>query len=262
MPNNIKLSNKIYPNKPLPLVLLVHDGPDLRDKWVMNIRHQWLANRGYAVLSVNFRGSEGFGKKFLYSGYGEWGKKMQDDLVDAVNWAIKNKIADPKKIAIMGAGYGGYAALSGLAFTPELFACGLDISGPSNLLTISNFFIQDFRLDRVDQANFSLLEKPENKEKLYQYSPLTHVTNITKPLLVMQGAKDIKVPKTETDQMVEAMNKHNKLVIYTLYKNEGYSFYNESNIISFYAIAERFLAKHLGGKFESFDDRILNSSKI
>ena len=136
LPNNIPLSNKIYPNNPVPLVLLVHDGPDQRDRWGMNTRHQWLANRSYAVLSVNFRGSEGFGKKFLSSGYGEWGQKMQDDLVDAVNWAIKNKIADPKKVAIMGTGYGGYAALAGLTFTPELFACGVDIAGPPNLATI------------------------------------------------------------------------------------------------------------------------------
>jgi len=255
LPNNITLSNKIYPKKPLPLVLLVHDGPDQRDKWGMNTKHQWLANRGYAVLSVNFRGSEGFGKKFLSSGYGEWGQKMQDDLVDAVNWAIKNKIADPKKIAIMGAGYGGYAALAGLTFTPELFACGVDIAGPPNLATISNYFIQDARLDRLDKVKLSLLK---TAEKLYQYSPLTHVTNITKPLFIMQGANDIRVPQTESDQMVEAMNKHNIPVIYTLYKDDN----NESNKLSFYAIAERFLAKHLEGRFEPFDDEVLNNSNL
>ncbi|CEO17939.1 Prolyl oligopeptidase family protein [Rickettsia monacensis] len=138
---NTELNKQIYPKNPLPLVLLVHDGPDQRDKWGMNTNHQWLANRGYAVLSVNFRGSEGFGKRFLSSGYGEWGQKMQDDLIDAVNWAIKNKIVEPKKIAIMGVGYGGYAALAGLTFTPELFACSVDIAGPPNLATISNYFI-------------------------------------------------------------------------------------------------------------------------
>lgn len=258
-PNNITLSNKIYPNKPLPLVLLVHDGPDRRDYWGMKMKHQWLANRGYAVLSVNFRGSEGFGKKFLYSGYGEWGKKMQDDLIDAVNWAIKNKIADSKKIAIMGVGYGGYATLAGLAFTPELFTCGVDIAGPSNLTTISNYFIQDARLDRLDKLKLSL---SKTAEQLYRYSPLTHVTNITKPLLIMQEAKDTRVPQAESDQMVEAMNKHNIPVIYTLYKNNLGGLSDESNKLSFYAMAERFLAKHLGGRFEPFDDEVLNNPNL
>ncbi|KJW03104.1 prolyl oligopeptidase family protein [Rickettsia endosymbiont of Ixodes pacificus] len=164
-PKNTELNKQIYPKNPLPLVLLVHDEPDQRDKWGMNTNHQWLANRGYAVLSVNFRGSEGFGKRFLSSGYGEWGQKMQDDLIDAVNWAIKNKIAEPKKIAIMGVGYGGYAALAGLTFTPELFACSVDIAGPPNLATISNYFIQDARLDRLDKVKLSLLE---TAEKLYR----------------------------------------------------------------------------------------------
>lgn len=262
LPNNIGLSNKIYPKKPLPLVLLVHDGPDQRDKWGMNIKHQWLANRGYAVLSVNFRGSEGFGKKFLSSGYGEWGRGMQDDLTDAVNWAIKNKIAAPKKIAIMGFGYGGYATLAGLTFTPELFVCGVDVSGPSNLATISNYFIQDSRLDRIDKVKFSLLETAENKEKLYQYSPLMHIASITKPLLIIQGTEDIRVPQTETDKMVDALIKHSKPVIYALYKDEGGSFRNESNTISFYAIAERFLAKHLGGRFEEFEDEVLSNPNL
>ena len=225
----------------------------------MNTNHQWLANRGYAVLSVNFRGSEGFGKKFLSSGYGEWRQKMQDDLIDAVNWAIKNKIAEPKKIAIMGVGYGGYAALTGLTFTPELFACSVDIAGPPNLATISSYFIQDARLDRLDKVKLSLLE---TAEKLYRYSPLTHVTNITKPLLVMQEAKDTRVPQAESDQMVEAMNKHNIPVIYTLYKNETHFFLNESNKLSFYAIAKWFLAKHLGGRFEPFDNEVLNNPNL
>ncbi|XVN40962.1 MAG: prolyl oligopeptidase family serine peptidase [Rickettsia endosymbiont of Argas persicus] len=207
------------------------------------MKHQWLANRGYVVLSVNFRGSEGFGKKFLYSGYGEWGKKMQDDLVDAVNWAIKNKIADPKKIAIVGSGYGGYATLAGLAFTPEFFSCGIDISGPSNLVTISNYFVQNFRLDRIDQAKFSFLETTENKEKLYQYSPISHATNIIKPLLIIQGVEDMRVPQTETDQMVDALVKNNKSVIYALYKYENYNFYNEANIISFLCYCRTFFSK-------------------
>ncbi|CAF1469092.1 unnamed protein product, partial [Rotaria sordida] len=133
LPKNITLYNKIYPFKPVPLVLFVHGGPHVREVWGMHWVHQWLADRGYAVLSVNFRGSTGFGKQFFNAGNRQWGLKMQDDLIDAVNWAITNKIADPKKIAIMGGSYGGYATLVGLSFTPKVFACGIDIAGPSNL---------------------------------------------------------------------------------------------------------------------------------
>jgi len=262
LPNNIGLSNKIYPKKPLPLVLLVHGGPDERDEWGMDLLHQWLANRDYAVLSVNFRGSEGFGRKFLNSGDGEWGRKMQNDLIDAVHWAINNKIADPKKIAIMGTSYGGYAALAGLTFTPELFACGIDISGPSHLGTILNYFSHNSSTDKIYKLKIGSSETIEDRAKLYQYSPLTYVTNIKKPLLIKHGYRDTNVPQTESDQIVEAMNKHNIPVIYTLYKNEIHFFLNESNKFSFYAIAERFLAKHLGGRFEPFDDEVLNNPNL
>lgn len=261
-PKNTILHKQIYPKKPLPLVLLVHGGPDQRDTWSMDTEHQWLANRGYAVLSVNFRGSSGFGKKFLNSGNGEWGRKMQNDLIDAVNWAVTNKIAHPEKIAIMGTSYGGYAALAGLTFTPELFACGIDISGPSSLTTILNYFSSNSIMNKIYTLKIGSSETIEDRAKLYQYSPLMHVTNIKKPLLIRHGYRDTNVPKTESDQMVEAMIKHNKSVIYTLYKNEIHYFFNETNKLSFYAIAERFLAKHLGGRFEAFDERVLNSSEL
>ncbi|MFY9589967.1 alpha/beta fold hydrolase [Rickettsia endosymbiont of Halotydeus destructor] len=250
-PNNMKLSRKIYPNKPSSLVLLVHGGPAIRNSWGMNTEHQWLANRGYIVLSVNFRGSAGFGKDFLNSGNGEWGKKMQDDLIDAVNWAIKNKIADPRKIAIMGSSYGGYAALAGLTFTPNLFACGVDIAGPPDLLTALKNLSGDWKFEKY-QAEMKIgpSETAEQREKLRHQSPLTYVKSITKPLLIIQGGKDSVIKQTESDRMVAAMVKYNKPIIYALYKDENHNFCNIYNNISYHIIIEQFLAKYLGGKTE------------
>ncbi|ABE04552.1 alpha/beta hydrolase family protein [Rickettsia bellii] len=263
LPNNIELSNKIYPNKPLPLVLLVHGGPNRRDRWGMNKEHQWLASRGYVVLSVNFRGSTGFGKSFQNAGNREWGGKMQDDLVDAVNWAIKNKIADPKRIAIMGSSYGGYAVLAGLTFTPELFACGIDVAGPPDLIADLKNFPKDYNLKKNPlEIKIGSYKTRKQREKLIKQSPITYANNITKPLLIIQGAKDSVVKQSESDKMVEAMSKYNIPVIYALYKNEGHSFCDPYSKISYHYIAERFLAKHLGGKFEAFDYRILNSSEL
>jgi len=260
LPNNIELSNK---NKPLPLVLLVHGGPNRRDKWGMNKEHQWLASRGYAVLSVNFRGSTGFGKSFQNAGNREWGRKMQNDLVDAVNWAIKNKIADPKKIAIMGASYGGYATLAGLTFTPELFACGVDIAGPPDLIAALKNLPKDYNFKKNPlETKIGPYKTKRQREKLIKYSPLTYANNITKPLLIIQGAKDVVVTQAESDKMVRAMNKYNIPVIYALYKNEGHSFCNPYSKISYHYIAERFLAKHLGGSFESLDNKILNKPNL
>lgn len=263
LPNNIELSNKIYPNKPLPLILLVHGGPNRRDVWGMNKEHQWLASRGYAVLSVNFRGSTGFGKSFQNAGNGEWGRKMQYDLIDAVNWAIKNKIADPKKIAIMGPSYGGYAVLAGLTFTPELFACGVDIAGPPDLLAALRNLPENYNFKGNKlEINIGLYKTQKQKEKLIKQSPITYAHNITKPLLIIQGTNDSIVKQTESDKMVATMNKYNIPVIYALYKNESHSFCNSYSKISYHLMAERFLAKHLGGRFEPFDDEVLNNPNL
>lgn len=234
--------------KNLPTVLYVHGGPWYRDSWGFNTKAQWLANRGYAVLQVNFRGSTGFGKKFINAGDREWGGKMHDDLIDAVNWIIKKGYADKNKIAIFGRSYGGYATLVGLTFTPDVFACGVDIVGPSNLVTFMNtippywepmrpFF--EKRIGGIDEVQF-----------LKSRSPLFKADRITKPLLIGQGANDPRVKRSESDQIVAAMKSANIPVEYVVYEDEGHGFAKPENRLDFYAKAERFLATHLGGRYE------------
>jgi dipeptidyl aminopeptidase/acylaminoacyl peptidase len=247
--------------QPLPLVLLVHGGPWARDSWGLDAQHQFLANRGYAVLSVNYRGSTGFGKRFLNAGNREWAGKMHDDLLDAVGWAIDKKIAQRDKVAIMGGSYGGYATLVGLTFTPDTFACGVDIVGPSNLVTLINSFpaywgpllqiIKDRVGDHTTEAG---------RKDLLARSPLTRVEQIRKPLLVAQGANDPRVKQAEADQIVEAMQKHKIPVTYVLYPDEGHGFARPENRLSFYAVAEAFLAQHLGGRYEPLGDACTGSS--
>jgi dipeptidyl aminopeptidase/acylaminoacyl peptidase len=239
------------PSEPLPLVLFVHGGPWARDNWGLNPYHQWLANRGYAVLSVNFRGSTGFGKKFLNAGDGEWAGKMHDDLLDAVNWAVEQKIADRKKVAIMGGSYGGYATLVGLTFTPDVFACGVDIVGPSNIITLLKTvppywapFMPVLTRKVGDPST------PEGRKLLVERSPLTHVEKIVRPLLIGQGANDQRVKQAESDQIVQAMQAKKIPVCYVLYPDEGHGFARPENRMSFNAVTEAFLAKHLGGNFQ------------
>lgn len=241
--------------KPLPMVLLVHGGPWGRDSWGLDIWHQWLANRGYVVMSVNYRGSTGFGKAFVNAGNKEWAGKMHDDLIDAVSWAIKEKIADPKKIAIMGGSYGGYASLVGLTFTPEIFCCGISIVGPSNLLTLLRSvppywkpIIAQFK-QRVGD-----LDTEDGRKLLIERSPLTHVDNIKKPLLVLQGEHDPRVKKTESEQIVNKMKEKSIPVTYVLYHDEGHGFVREPNKLSSYAIMEQFLTENLGGRSEAIHD--------
>src|SRR5690606_3646369 len=232
---------------PLPMVLLVHGGPWARDGYGFNRAHQWLANRGYAVLSVNFRGSTGFGKAFVNAANLEWGARMHDDLIDAVDWAIEQGIAERDKVAIMGGSYGGYATLVGLTFTPEQFACGVDIVGPSNLQTL---------LDSVPaywKPMFESLAKrvgdprtDEGKALLAARSPLTRVDQIKRPLLIGQGANDPRVKQAESDQIVEAMKAKGIPVTYVVYPDEGHGFRRAPNRLSFYAISEVFLAQCLG----------------
>ena len=237
---------------PLPLVLDVHGGPTVRDEWGYDPTHQWLANRGYAVLNVNYRGSTGFGKKFLTAGYGEWAGKAHDDLIDAVNWAADQGIADKSKVAIMGGSYGGYATLVGLTFTPEVFACGVDIVGPSNLITLFESIPEYWKPAR-DMLRVRIGASPdteEGREYLKSRSPLTFVDKICRPLLVGQGANDPRVKQAESDQIVSAMQKKGLPVTYVLYPDEGHGFAKPENRISFYAIVEKFLAKFLGGRYE------------
>lgn len=243
------------PAQPLPMVLDVHGGPWARDAWGFNPVHQWLANRGYAVLSVNFRGSTGFGKGFLNAGNREWAGKMHDDLLDAVAWAVEQKIADRRRVAIMGGSYGGYATLVGLTFSPDVFACGVDIVGPSNILTLLSTIppywqpmVQMFK-DRV--GDFSTRE---GKEFLEQRSPLSHVDRISRPLLIGQGANDPRVKQAESDQIVSLMRQKEIPVTYVLYPDEGHGFARPENRLSFNAVVEAFLAEHLGGRYEPIGD--------
>lgn len=248
--------------KPIPLVLYVHGGPNSRDNKGYNATHQWLANRGYAVLSVNYRGSTGFGKSFINAGDGQWARKMQDDLEDAVKWAIDNNIAEKDKIVIMGGSYGGYATLVGMSMTPELYAAGIDIVGPSNLETLMNSIPPYWKpvfahLKKIIGAS---PDNEEGKKFLFERSPLNYVKNIKKPLLIVQGAHDPRVKKFESDQIVSAMKKHGIPVVYLLYKDEGHGLTRPENRMAFYAHAEVFLANILKGRYLGHDGNFPGSS--
>ena len=246
---------------PVPLVLLVHGGPWARDSYGYGGYNQWLANRGYAVLSVNFRGSTGFGKDFTNAGNGEWAGKMHDDLIDAVQWAVKQGVTTQDQVAIMGGSYGGYATLAGLTFTPDAFACGVDIVGPSNLNTLlstvppywASFFEQLAKRmgdPRTDAG----------KKWLTERSPLTRADQIKKPLLIGQGANDPRVKQAESDQIVKAMQAKNIPVTYVLFPDEGHGFARPENNKAFNAVTEGFLAQCLGGRAEPIGKDFTGSS--
>ncbi len=237
--------------EPLPLVLLVHGGPWSRDGFGYNGMHQWLANRGYAVLSVNFRGSTGFGKRFVNAGDGEWGRKMDEDLEDAVAWALARGIADPQRLGILGGSYGGYAVLSALTRYPTRYACGIDIVGPSNLQTLLASIPPYWEADRVRQ--YRALGDPRTEAGLAQLndrSPLHRAAQIRTPLLIAQGANDPRVKQAEAEQMVDALRRNGIPVSYALYTDEGHGFVREPNRMSFNGLCEDFLARHLGGRAE------------
>jgi dipeptidyl aminopeptidase/acylaminoacyl peptidase len=261
LPPGTDPDNDGRPAAPVPMVLFVHGGPWARDAWGLNPSHQWLANRGYAVLSVNYRGSTGFGKQFINAANGEWSGKMHDDLIDAVDWAVNERIAQRDKVAIMGGSYGGYATLVGLTFTPEVFACGVDIVGPSNLVTLLQN-VPEYWIPIMPMMTMRVgdVDTEEGREGLLARSPLSRVDQIKRPLLIGQGANDPRVKKLESDQIVEAMTEHNIPVTYVLYPDEGHGFARPENRMSFNAVAEAFLAEHLGGRFEPVGDDFKNAS--
>jgi len=242
---------KGVPAKNLPAIIVPHGGPWGRDTWGYNSIAQFLANRGYAVLMPNFRASTGYGKKFLDAGNNEWGQKMQDDVTWGTKYLISEGIADPKRIGIMGGSYGGYATLAGVTFTPDLYAAAVDIVGPSNLITL---------LERIPPYWESIRKlfamrmgdpaTPAGREQLERQSPLNHAAKIKTPLLVIQGANDPRVNKREADQIVIALRDRNYPVEYLVAPDEGHGFQRPVNNMAMFATTEKFLAKHLGGRYQ------------
>lgn len=237
--------------KNLPLIVFPHGGPWARDGWGYNSFAQFLANRGYAVLSPNFRSSTGYGKKFLNAGNNQWGEKMQDDITWGVKYLIGKGIADPTKIGIMGGSYGGYATLAGLAFTPEVYACGVSIVGPSNLLTLLNSIPPYWEAGRkIFHVRMGDPTNPEGKAQLERQSPLNSANKIKAALMVVQGANDPRVNKAESDQIVIALRERGFPVEYIVAPDEGHGFARPVNNMAMFAAAEKFLAKHLGGRYQ------------
>jgi dipeptidyl aminopeptidase/acylaminoacyl peptidase len=234
---------------PLPMVLNVHGGPWHRDTWGYDPEAQWFANRGYACLQVNFRGSTGYGKDFVNAGNREWGARMHDDLVDAVRWAVAQGIADTERIAIYGGSYGGYAALVGATFTPELFRCAVDIVGPSNLITFIET-IPAYWSTFLAMLKERVGDPDTEPEFLRSRSPLTYVDRIRIPLFIAQGANDPRVKQAESEQIVAALTAKGIQHEYLLFPDEGHGFAKPENRLKFYGAAERFLARHLGGRAE------------
>ncbi|RME99183.1 MAG: S9 family peptidase [Bacteroidetes bacterium] len=238
--------------KNLPLIIMPHGGPWYRDSWGYNPYHQFLANRGYAVLSPNFRGSTGYGKAFLDAGNGEWGQKMQDDLTAGVQYLIDQGIADLERVGIMGGSYGGYATLAGLTFTPDVYAAGVSIVGPSNLETLLNSIPAYW--EPIRKLFYVRMGDPTTEEGLAQIkrqSPLYSAKQIKAPLMVVQGANDPRVKKAESDQIVVAMRELGLPVEYILAADEGHGFRKPINNMAFLAAAEKFLAEHLGGRYQA-----------
>ena len=231
--------------KNLPVVVNPHGGPWARDTWGYRSEIQFLANRGFAVFQMNFRGSTGYGREFWEISFKEWGKSMQDDITDGVNWLIDEGIADPDRIAIYGASYGGYATLAGLTFSPDLYACGVDYVGVSSLFTFMETIPPYWELYR--SMLYEMVGHPEkDKELLTSSSPLLHVDKIKVPLFIAQGANDPRVKKSESDQIVKALKARGIDVPYMVKENEGHGFYNQENNFDFYREMEKFLQKHIG----------------
>ena len=225
----------------------MHGGPWVRDGWGLDPEAQWLANRGYLCVQVNFRGSSGYGKDFLNAGNREWGAKMHDDLLDAIDHLVAQGIVDRERVAIYGGSYGGYAALIGATFTPDVFKCAISMVGPSNLNTLMESFPEYWKPMIV------LWHKRvgEDPDFLWSRSPLSRVDDISIPVLIAQGENDPRVKRAESEQIVAAMEEHGIDHEYVMYENEGHGFAKPENRLDFYHRADRFLAKHLGGRAET-----------
>jgi len=233
----------------LPAVLNVHGGPQARDTWGYDAQAQWLANRGYLCIQVNYRGSTGYGKAFVTAGDREWGGKMHDDLVDAVGYAVERGWADPSRVAIYGGSYGGYAALVGAAFTPGVFCCAVDIVGPSNLKTLLET-VPPYWVPVIAQLYRRVGNPETDVDFLWSRSPLSRARDIRIPLLIAQGANDPRVKQAESEQIVAALQEAGIEYEYMLFPDEGHGFAKPENRIKFYTAAERFLARYLGGRYE------------
>ena len=248
-------------NGRMPMVLLIHGGPYARDLWGFSPTHQWLANRGYAVLSVNYSGSTGFGKAFIKAADREWGGRMHDDLIDAVGWAVAQGVADPKRVGFLGASYGGYSALMAATKTPEVFACIVDVFGISNLITFMAtippywapwFSVWKNRLgDPATEAGRAFL---------IERSPLTHIDRAIRPILIGQGMRDVRVVAAESEQMVAALKQRNVPVTYVTFSDEGHGFVRPANRLAWSSVTEAFLAKHLGGRYQPVGNDFAGSS--
>ncbi len=250
-----------YPDEPLPTILNPHGGPWSRDSWGYNGLHQWLANRGYAVLSVNFRASTGFGKEFINAGNMQWGGKVQDDLIDAVDWAIQEGIADPEGVASFGGSFGGYSTLWALTNTPDRFACGVAWAAPSNLVTllesIPPYWEPEIELFATRVGDH---RTEEGRALLTQYSPLSYVDQLQRPLLIGQGANDVRAKPDQAEQIVEALQEKGIPVTYLLYSDEGHGIDRPENALSLVAVADAFLSECLGGRYEPIGDDFEGSS--
>ena len=261
LPSWSRASRGKYLDHPLPMLLYVHGGPTVAydwDNWLVNRTLQLLANRGYAVFRVEFRGVEGFGKKIREAGAREWGRKMNDDLIDAVDWAVKQNITEKDRVGLWGWSYGGYATLAALTFTPDVFACGMAMYHPTDLQTLmetrSGSFRNFWRRLVGDETT------TEGRAQLHAQSPLYFTERITKPLLITHGALATNVPRKYSDDFVAAMKQHQKPVTYLLYEDEGHDYQRKENWISLFAVAERFFHEHLGGRYEPFSDDFAGSS--
>ncbi|MDD4858315.1 MAG: S9 family peptidase [Candidatus Krumholzibacteria bacterium] len=238
----------------LPLVIRVHGGPWARDYWGYNPEVQWLASRGYACLQVNSRGSSGYGKDFVNAGNREWGGRMQKDLIDAVDWAVGQGIADSERVAIFGSSYGGYAALEGMATDPGLFCCGIDVSGQSDLLGWLGSLPRKY--GPIRSTIFMRVGNPEtDAEFLQSRSPLYKADRIRDPLLVIQGERDPFVPRADTERIIAALNANGIECVYLLFPDEGQGISRLQDRMIFWNAAEKFLAEHLGGRSDESSAR-------
>jgi dipeptidyl aminopeptidase/acylaminoacyl peptidase len=231
----------------LPTVLVVHGGPWARDTWGYDSEVQWLANRGYVVLQVNFRGSTGYGKDFVNAGDRQWAGRMHDDLLDTVDWAVEQGVADPERVAIYGGSYGGYAALVGATFTPDRFACAVDLVGPSNIKTLIES-VPPYWEPMIAMFHTRVGNPETDAEQLWERSPLSRAGDVSIPLLIAQGANDPRVKQAESEQIVAALREQGIDHEYLLFEDEGHGFAKPENRMRFYAEVETFLARHLGGR--------------